>query len=1145
MDLEPNRPELAPLRGKEPLEGWIKEFSRRDPSRAERYRYALSLFLGYPPPGDHDAGEWAPYAHKSPRTLKEYRFAVAEFFEFLARLKKRVVPPHEVTRRDAFDYLEWLTHRGEGRWSFSLEAEKLKDGDRDEDLAIYEALKRLGQGDIADIARDLPQSLRQAHPPSRYASATKLVEETWLETRLLALMEDQVVTRSPTMEEIRREQPRAGFDDPVDPLLYTYTCVPVRPVARSTAGLRLSALSSFWKIMQKGENAEPSRRALLDYNVFEDALAAVSRGLSEEKRQAALSKRPTPELIGRVLAVADGKRLVNKRNVALLWFLLLMGARISETLQLRRGEPRTEADRLRSPGWLDRTTEPVTVVFRRKGNKTARLALPSYVLGALGVFWEHMASLIPTDVEPSDPRYRYKLLLREPDAPLFPPVGLWGNNAATEDSEHGLWGYKKSLRRQSVQMMLARLSKRAGLTHAERMRIHPHGFRHLAAEGMVREGMDMRTAQAILGHASVQTTEGYLPPDFDVVQQSAQNEILDYLAKHGFGSAPQTLQGALVPAEPEVVRTYGEEAPEERPARPDRPKRLEAARAAPAELPVGPAPPPRPLALPPGPAEDKLVGFGQQASQPSPVAPYEALAEGKKPLDLVWSSTPQAKWLRDHYTKLPVGYGIGKESLLPWWKKDAPLPWPVLAPSQAYPEIQAEAALLRRLEALYDRWTESQPTATLALAQWLYFLGMLTVALENQVGGDYSWVSFNAVGSVGDDFRAHDDEWLYRWFETNAHTFTAAQRRFAGAPKPAGGESASEFWERVRQDIGVAGFLPTVPTVPDWYFDDDPVRAIYERSPSEWRAFERWLAKLTGAAGSDVRTENREEQTDFFEKEELTDADMARRYIREFYELVDELGAPARGRSDAEQRQLEAQREALRKHIRATYGIKLPDKPLDPGKRAERVQKLLRDAFPDRAPEPVKNVLGDARMFSPEAFRLDPRRHTIVHTEQFKERFRQEHLGRDSECVMRRIARSLWEKVRSWEWNEAEAPEARRMTEAEKKQKLFVTMLAQLAYIVPCPEDVERALVASGARYTRPSDVAAYVNGRIAAMARGAEPQDPADELAADIAATYYEQTAPPEGGGLYRENARQLLKNATRAGPHPLRLVAATFWPV
>nr|NIR28735.1 hypothetical protein [Gammaproteobacteria bacterium]NIR82387.1 hypothetical protein [Gammaproteobacteria bacterium]NIU03532.1 hypothetical protein [Gammaproteobacteria bacterium]NIX84806.1 hypothetical protein [Gammaproteobacteria bacterium] len=83
--MQPNTPELAPLRGKDPLQGWVWQFSRADPSRAERYRYALALFLGYPPPGDREAPAWSPYVKYSPETLTKYREAVAEFFEFLVR----------------------------------------------------------------------------------------------------------------------------------------------------------------------------------------------------------------------------------------------------------------------------------------------------------------------------------------------------------------------------------------------------------------------------------------------------------------------------------------------------------------------------------------------------------------------------------------------------------------------------------------------------------------------------------------------------------------------------------------------------------------------------------------------------------------------------------------------------------------------------------------------------------------------------------------------------------------------------------------------------------------------------------------------------------------------------------------------------
>ncbi len=1144
MELQQNTPSLAPLRGKDPLQGWVGLFARRDPARAERYREALALFLGYP--GPKSGADWTAhaYVHRSPSTLRKYRYAVVEFFEFLARYKQRIVAPHEVTRRDAFEYAEWLAHRGQGQWNFTLEAEKLKDGDRPDELTIYQALQKLGTANIADIARALPRKLISAHPPAERQIATKIVDEGWLQGRLVHLMRDDVLTRSPTLDEIRREYPRAGFDDPVDPLVFDYACVAVRPVSRSTIAVRIAALSAFWRVMQKGENTDPKGRALLEYNVFDDALRAVTKNLTAAKRAASMSKRPTAELVGRVLAVADGPRLVNKRNVALLWFLLLIGSRITEALTLRRAEPPTEADRLRYPGWLDRSSDPVTVVLQRKGGVQQPLALPPYVLSALTAFWNHLAELVPEDVTPDHHAYRYRMLLREPDAPLFPPVGLWGHNRVKEESDLGLWQYRKSLTRQGVQKMLMRLCDKAGLTDAERRRIHPHGFRHLFAEAVVSEG-SVRDAQIILGHSSMQTTEQYLPSQVRDVQRSAQNEVLDYLAKKGFwatgapGAAP-----TLAPA-PKTIKTYGrEEPPEGAPA----PETLKAARGELGELPRAPA---APVALlPPAqvPDDAALVAVGHEVSAEGPVGVYEAMAEGKKPPDLTWSSEPQAKWIAKNYPALPVGYGLGKESLLAWWQKDAPQPWPVLAPAQAYPELCPELGFLRQLERVYDEWSETKPTATLAMAQWLYFLGMLTVALEARIAGEYSWVTFSARATVGEDIHAHLDSWLVAWFEKNAHTFTTAQRRFAKAPAPTGAETQTEFWERVRQDIGVAGLMPGVPELPEWYFEPDPVHAIYDRSTAEFKAFATWIAKLTGQTESGMRTESRDEQLAFFEKGEQSDEARAEAYIDEFYQIVDEIRAPERDRSKDEERQLEAQRDRLRSFIRTEFNIKMPTKAVDPGRRKERVKKLLHDAFRAQEPEAVENVLGDSRMFNKDAFRIDKKGHTITHTEVFRERFSQEHFGRDSECVMRRIARSLWEKARRWEYSGA----SRKLTPPEQRRELFITLLAQLAYVVPCPHDVEEKLAAKGRRYWKPEEIAKYINERIGAMADGDPPDedDALDDVAADVLEVIEEQTqapaqATPRAVRRNKSDGEELRRNARRAGPHPLRLVAASFWPV
>ncbi len=57
-----------------------------------------------------------------------------------------------------------------------------------------------------------------------------------------------------------------------------------------------------------------------------------------------------------------------------------------------------------------------------------------------------------------------------------------------------------------VQHLLADLSVRAGLPR----RVHPHLLRHSIAVAMLRGGADIRHVQALLGHASIETTKIYL-----------------------------------------------------------------------------------------------------------------------------------------------------------------------------------------------------------------------------------------------------------------------------------------------------------------------------------------------------------------------------------------------------------------------------------------------------------------------------------------------------------------------------------------------------------------------------------------------------------------------------------------------------------
>jgi integrase/recombinase XerD len=82
---------------------------------------------------------------------------------------------------------------------------------------------------------------------------------------------------------------------------------------------------------------------------------------------------------------------------------------------------------------------------------------------------------------------------RRPSGKRLDPGTVFMNRAGRPLSRQGLWG------------ILKRAARRAGL----RATVSPHTLRHSFASHLLERGADLRSVQAMLGHADISTTQIY------------------------------------------------------------------------------------------------------------------------------------------------------------------------------------------------------------------------------------------------------------------------------------------------------------------------------------------------------------------------------------------------------------------------------------------------------------------------------------------------------------------------------------------------------------------------------------------------------------------------------------------------------------
>lgn len=495
-------------------------------------------------------------------TQRVYALALYEFFAWAQRAKGSMPLPNQILRVDAARFVKWLEER-----QASLDEDRLAlEPGRELDAEIIRFVRGHADAGIGAVRRHLlandlfacdvtfsakgrdqaTRSLRiEAHVPrgdelERYVAANGVKPVEPLDLKLAQLCSQNFLRRTPSVAEIRSGKSGLKLDKPgqaqigyrVDPTVFRYR-VNERSTAQggdraSTIVNKLSVLSAYWSWLVKSsaENVE-GHNALLQVNIWREPIAALRPKAINRRKQHREASVPSVELLARVLettyrashgkdsmraaeaalrgvdltdsAVAEAP-LVDLRDRAMILFLYWCGVRAEELGSVRRRD-------------LDERTGIVTVTG--KGDFVRSFRVPAPAMAALRGF--HGA----LDSAPAKP-HTLRAVLSHRDAPLFPPLRLWGKAAhAGAVNPEDVQGVQRS----ALARLLQDRALRAGVEKdgPDWERIHPHGLRHLAALDAVRRGVDVATVQATLGHRSLATTGIYLEVR-DPLQRSLQPE---------------------------------------------------------------------------------------------------------------------------------------------------------------------------------------------------------------------------------------------------------------------------------------------------------------------------------------------------------------------------------------------------------------------------------------------------------------------------------------------------------------------------------------------------------------------------------------------------------------------------------------------
>ncbi len=188
--------------------------------------------------------------------------------------------------------------------------------------------------------------------------------------------------------------------------------------------------------------------------------------LASDKIELARVTRPqisflSPDELDKLLDAPDGAKASGLRDRAILELLFSSGLRVSELVKLNRS---------------DINLKTREFMIRGKGQKDR----PVYIS-------DEAAGWIKRYLDQRQDNYR----------PLF--IHLGGLKSALNEGDY------TRLTPRSIQRLVNKYAKLAGILK----KVTPHTLRHSFATDLLRNGADLRSVQALLGHSNVATTQIY------------------------------------------------------------------------------------------------------------------------------------------------------------------------------------------------------------------------------------------------------------------------------------------------------------------------------------------------------------------------------------------------------------------------------------------------------------------------------------------------------------------------------------------------------------------------------------------------------------------------------------------------------------